>query len=93
MDVSRVAQLANLKVEKKQSQKLQDQFESTVATVATIGQLDTSGIEPTSQVTGLENVTREDVVDQSRILPHDLVMRSAKHTHNGYFVVPAVFDQ
>jgi aspartyl-tRNA(Asn)/glutamyl-tRNA(Gln) amidotransferase subunit C len=92
MDVKHVAALANLPLDPKTEKKLQAQFEETLKTVAKINELDTSGVEPTSQVTGLANVTREDVIDLSRVLTQDQAIGQAPKTHHGYIVVPAIFD-
>lgn len=81
MDVKNVAKLANLPLTAKEEKKFQKQFVQTLETIAIINELDTSKVEPTSQVTGLKNVIRTDKVDESRILK---VGR--------YFKVPAIFD-
>jgi len=85
MDVAHVAKLANLPLKSGEEQKFQKQFEETLKTIAVINELDTKGVEPTSQVTGLVNITREDIVDASRILP-------PPKNNSGYFVVPSIFD-
>ncbi|TSC87315.1 MAG: aspartyl-tRNA(Asn)/glutamyl-tRNA (Gln) amidotransferase subunit C [Microgenomates group bacterium Gr01-1014_16] len=85
MDVAHVAKLANLPLKPGEVEKFQKQFEETLKTIAVINELDTKGVEPTSQVTGLVNVVRQDEVDPSRILPPPM-------TNNGYFAVPSIFD-
>ena len=69
MDIKHVAKLANLTLKPGEEEKLQKQFEQTLETIAVINELDTSQIEPTSQVTGLKNVTRPDKIDTSRLIP------------------------
>lgn len=85
MDVAHVAKLANLPLKPGEDTKFQHQFADTLKTVDLINQLNTTGVEPTSQVTGLVNVTRPDTIDASRILPPPT-------THHGYYVVPAILD-
>lgn len=85
MDVAHVAKLANLILKPGEEKKFQKQFEDTLKTIAVINDLDTTGVEPTSQVTGTVNVTRYDVIDSSRIL-------QPPEENNGYFVVPSIFD-
>lgn len=85
MDVAHVAKLANLPLTPTEKKKFQKQFEETLKTIAVINELDTTGVEPTSQVTGLINVTRSDVIDPTRILP-------PPKYNNGYFAVPPIFD-
>jgi len=92
MDVKQVAALANLPLDPQTHSRLQSQFDTTLKTVAQVNELDVAGVDPTSQVTGLTNVTREDKVDPSRVLTQDQALSGAKQHHNGYFVVPSVFD-
>lgn len=93
MDVKHVAKLANLPLKSEDEKKLQSQFEQTLATVGVLNRLDTTGIDATSQVTGLTSVLREDIIDTARIIPQSQVLAGSKHTYNGYFVVPFVFEQ
>lgn len=81
MDVKHVARLANLPLSDELAKKLQKDLDATLKLVDELAELDLNGVEPTSQVTGLTNVTREDKIDTSRILP---VI--------GYFKVKAIFD-
>ena len=60
---------------------LQKDLNSTVKLVDELSKIDLKDVEPTSQVTGLTNVTREDKIDKSRILPI-----------TGYFKVKAIFN-
>ena len=90
MDVHQVAALANLHLNSATEKKLQDQFEDTLTTVARVNDMPTTGVEPTSQVTGLTNVTREDIIDPSRVLTQAEATSQAKNSINGYFVVPSV---
>lgn len=85
MDVKYIAKLANLHLTSTEETKFQKQFIDTLQTVDLINKLDTSHIQPTSQITGLVNIMREDTIDTSRILPPP--------AHNkGYFKVPAIFN-
>ncbi len=92
MDVDHIAKLANLKLNSNEEAKFAKQFTDTLSVVDQMSELDTSKISPTSQVTNLINVTREDAVDLSRILPQSAALSQAKQVHNGYFVVPAILD-
>jgi aspartyl-tRNA(Asn)/glutamyl-tRNA(Gln) amidotransferase subunit C len=91
MDVSRVASLANLPLSDLELQQLALALEATVKLVDHVLQLNTANTAPTSQVTGLTNVTRPDVIDTSRILSQSQALSNAKSTQDGYFKVPALF--
>lgn len=92
MDVLHVAKLANLNVTTEEIEKFSAAFTRTLSTIDLINELDTSSVLPTSQVTGLTNVSRPDIVDPSRVLTQSQALSPTTSTRDGYFVVPAVFD-
>ena len=61
-DVLHLAQLSNLQLDDDEIASLQAELGNIVAYIKQLGELDTSGVEPTYQVTDLENVWRDDVV-------------------------------
>lgn len=70
--VLHVVSLARIGLDEKQIQKFQQELSSILDYVEMLNEVDTKGVEPTSQVTGLENVWREDEVlkkwDKKRLL-------------------------
>lgn len=86
--VKKVATLASLPITPAEEEKLAKELSETLDYVAQLESVDTSGVESTSQVTGLENVTREDEVGES--LTQSQALQNVKHTHNGYIMVPAI---
>jgi|SRR3989344_1593199 len=90
VDVKHLAKLAQMEVTEKEEKTLEKGFEQTLKVIDQLNELDTSQVKPTSQVTGLTNVWREDKVDKSRMLTQKQALSNAKKTHKGYFVVPAV---
>jgi aspartyl-tRNA(Asn)/glutamyl-tRNA(Gln) amidotransferase subunit C len=91
--VNKVAKLANLTITPSQQQQFASQLTSVLDYVSKIQTLNTSDVVETSQVTGLENVYREDVVDTDRMFTQEEALSNAKNTHNGFFVVPAIFEE
>lgn len=89
--VKHVAELANLPVTKDEEGKLAIQLSETLDYIKRLDEVDTKRVEPTSQVTGLINVTREDKVTQS--LPQEEALKNAKSTYQGYVKVGAILDQ
>ena len=61
-DVLHLAQLSNLQLSDDETNALQADISNILGYVTLLGELDTSGVEPTYQVTDLENVMRDDVV-------------------------------
>ena len=61
-DVLHLAQLSNLQLSDTEISALQQDLSNILGYIAQLDELDTSGVEPTYQVTDLENVWRDDVV-------------------------------
>lgn len=92
-DVAHVAKLANLPVNDNKLKTFRIQLSSILEYVEVIQNTDTSKVEETHQTTGLTNVLREDVVDDSRSFSQEEALANAKHSHNGYFLVPAILKE
>ncbi len=91
IDVNHVAKLANLTLEKGEEEKFEKQLSEVLEYISRLNELDTTDIEPTSQVTGLENVTREDKAHPS--LSQEEALSNAKKSHNGLFQVKGIFEE
>ena len=91
--IEHIAQLANLDLSDEELKSMSPQFSSILNLVSKIKKLDTTNVSETSQVTGQENVFREDEVDSKRILTQEEALSNAKNKHNGYFVVDAIFEE
>jgi len=90
IDVKKVAQLANLTLKTEDEVKFEKQLNEILSYVEKLKEVDTKDVVITSQVTGLENVTREDTASPS--LTQDAAISGAKQTHNGLFKVPGILD-
>jgi len=88
-DVLHVAKLANLDLKKEEIKKFQKQLSSILDYVSQLQEVNTSKVEPTSQVTGLENVFREDEIKQS--LSKKETLSNTKSKYNNYFKVKSIF--
>lgn len=91
--VEKIASLSKLPISKENLKKLQNELEATFEYINKIQALDTSKVEETSQVTGMENIFREDIVDEKRTLAQQDVLSNAPATYKGYFKVKAIFDE
>lgn len=91
IDVSHVAKLANLPLTPEEKEKFGKQLGDILSYIEKLNEVDTNGIKPTSQVTGLENVTREDTASPS--LSQDEALKNAKEKHSGFFKVKAIFTE
>lgn len=92
-EVLHVAKLAQLKLSDSEVKKFLPQLSSVVDFIGQLNEVDTKGVEPTAQVTGLTNVFREDLVDPSNILSNEAALGGTDKTHNGYFKVGAILSE
>jgi aspartyl-tRNA(Asn)/glutamyl-tRNA(Gln) amidotransferase subunit C len=86
-EVVHVAKLANLNLTKKEEKLFTKQLSDVVGYIEELKKVDTKGVKPTSQTTGLENTTRKDLIKENNSLGQKSALSGAKFTHNGYFVV------
>lgn len=61
-NVREVAKLSGFEFSDKQLEAYRDQFQEILGYVERLSDIDTKEVEPTYQVTGLTNVTREDEI-------------------------------
>lgn len=92
-DVRHVVQLAHLPVSEEQLAQFHTQIHSVLSYMSTIQQLPTQGVSETSQVTGLTNILREDIVDTDRMFTQEQALANAKRRHKGFIVVNAVLEE
>lgn len=90
IDIKQVARLANLKLETEAEKKIEKQLNEIVAYVDKLNEVDTKDVKITSQVTGLENITRQDIPSPS--LTQEEVLSGTESKHNGLFKVPGILD-
>ena len=91
-NVEHVAKLAKLKLSNSEIDKFSKQLSEIITYVKELEKVDTLKIEPTSQTTGLENISRKDEINTESTLTQDEALSGTDSTHNGYFVVDAVFQ-
>jgi len=63
-DVRHIAKLARLKLSNSEVQRFSIQLSDILKYIEQLEEVDTAGIEETSQVTGLSNVTQSDSVEK-----------------------------
>lgn len=90
VEVKHIARLANLRLTKAEVEKFAKQLSETLEYIDILNELDTKGVEPISQVTGLENVMREDKAGPS--LSQKEVLSGASDKHNNFFKIKAIFS-
>lgn len=93
MDVAKIAKLANLTLTDDELKKFPAQFEQTLKVIEQLQEIDTDGVELTSQVIDLENVMRDDVIDTGRQLSQSEALAMADRSANGFFVVKQILSK
>ncbi|KKQ28939.1 MAG: hypothetical protein A3H17_04155 [Candidatus Levybacteria bacterium RIFCSPLOWO2_12_FULL_37_14] len=91
INVPHVAKLANLTLKPEEEKKFEKQLSDILTYVDKLKEVDTKNVETTSQVTGLENVMREDEPTPS--LTQDEALSNVKNQHNGLFKVKAILTE
>lgn len=91
-DVMHVAELAKLDLTDAEIAKFLPQLSSIIAFISQLNEVDTTGIEPTSQTTGLTDILREDVVKPSSI-DQDGALSGTDNIYNGLFKVKAILSE
>lgn len=88
-DVLHLAQLSSLQLSDTEIDDLQKDIGNILGYVHQLSELDTSGVEPTYQVTDLENVWRDDVVIDDKVTREQLLSLSTE-SFNHQVKVPKV---
>jgi len=81
-DVQHLAQLSSLQLNDDEVASLQTDIGNILGYVEQLSELDTTGVEPTYQVTDLENVWRDDTVIDYAISRETLLKLAPESTDN-----------
>ena len=88
-DVLHLAQLSSLQLSDDEVTALQQDLTNILGYIAQLDELDTTGVEPTYQVTELENIWRDDVVEESAA-NREALLNLAPASKNDQIKVPKV---
>ncbi len=92
-DIFHLAKLANLVIDDNEAEKLSSELTNVFDYFEKLKEIDTSNIEPTSQTTGLTNVSREDNISEFDILTQSEALLNASKTDERYFIVERIIDR
>lgn len=88
-DIAKLAQLSSLSLSDDETTELQKDITNILSYVEQLSELDTTGVVPAYQVTGLENVTRADQVEVSSVTREQL-LKLAPESQDNQIKVPKV---
>lgn len=88
-DVLKLARLSKLRLSDEEVEQFSGELSEILDYVEQLAQVDTSGLEPTAQVTGLTNVTRADEIIDYHETSKEL-LKNAPATEKNYIKVKRV---
>lgn len=86
INVKRVAEAARINLSDDEVEKFEQEFEEILETFSELDEADTEGVKPSFHVIDLENVSREDVVEES--LTQEQALKNTEHAEKGFFKGP-----
>lgn len=89
--VKHVAKLANLPITSEEEEKYAEQLSKILEYVDQLNSVDTTGVEPTFNVSGQSNILAKDEVGDCAISQEDALSNTPKK-QDGFFVTKGVFD-
>jgi aspartyl/glutamyl-tRNA(Asn/Gln) amidotransferase C subunit len=91
-DVTHLSKLANLSPNPSLIPVLQSGVETTLEYAKILGKVDVSRVGVTNEITGLTNILREDIVDESRTFTQVEALANSVKNHQGFFMVDAILE-
>lgn len=91
-DVKHLAKLANLSPSDSLIPALQSGVETTLEYAKILGGVNISHVGVTNEITGLSNILRDDVVDESRTFTQAEALANSVSNHKGFFMVDAILE-
>lgn len=88
-DVQHLASLSNLTLSESEVDNLRSDLDQIVNYIEELKQLDTTGVDPTYQVTDLQNVWREDEIIDYKI-SREALLKLAPESYDNSVKVPKV---
>jgi aspartyl-tRNA(Asn)/glutamyl-tRNA(Gln) amidotransferase subunit C len=85
-DILKLARLSRLQLTEAEIDQFAKEISNILQYTEQLQSVDLSGVEPTYQVTGLQDVTRPDEIVDYGPSPADL-LKNAPHTKDGHFKV------
>ena len=88
--VTKVSNLARIKIDEKQLNKVSGELDSVMEWIDTLNEVNTDGVDPVANVTGQKLPQRKDKVTDGGY--SEKVLNNAPEKESGFFVVPKVVE-
>jgi len=86
-DITRIANLSQLKLTKKEKAQFSSQLKEILAYVEKITKLEIRDVPPTFQTAGIKDAKREDVIDSKQSLSQEEALANASGRKDGFFKI------
>lgn len=90
-ETKHIAHLSRLTLSEKELTKFSEQLSDILGFMEKLSQVKTDGIKPVAQITGLENIWRQDLVRPCQIKKEDL-LKNAPKQKDGFIKVKAILE-
>ncbi|MBP9732324.1 MAG: Asp-tRNA(Asn)/Glu-tRNA(Gln) amidotransferase subunit GatC [Candidatus Magasanikbacteria bacterium] len=91
-DIKGIANLARLSLTPEEEIRYAEELSVVLSYIDTLNEVETDGVEPTTQITGLEDVMRDDVAKNSDDETRKKIVTLFPHSENSMLSVPRVFE-
>ncbi|MDO8593069.1 MAG: Asp-tRNA(Asn)/Glu-tRNA(Gln) amidotransferase subunit GatC [bacterium] len=91
-EIQHIAKLARLELTDAELEKYGGQLSAVLSYIDQLKEVDVTGAEPTAQVTGLENVLRDDEVSDWADDERQAALKQAPESENGFIKVKRVIE-
>lgn len=88
-EIIHLAKLSNIELTSAEISFLKDDLSGILSYINSLSELDTDGVEPTYQVTGLQNIFRDDVLEKNT-LERNVLLDLAPSREDNQIKVPKV---
>ncbi len=88
-ELKHIAHLARIDLKPEELERFRSDLNRVLGYIEVLKTVDTTGVEPLAQVTGLENVFREDIAEKSQIA--DEIIKNAPERSGKFIKVKKVF--
>ena len=89
-EVKNIAALARIGVSEKEIEKYQKNLSGILDYFKKLEEIDTKNVEPIEHITGRNNISREDRIEELSDLGRKKILNNAPETKNGYVKVKSV---
>lgn len=89
-EVEHIAQLARIELTEDEKEKFAKELGAIIEYVQELDSAPTENIEPIDQISGLDNITREDEITPS--ISNEKVLQNAPEKEDGFFKVKKILE-